>query len=84
VIRDVTRSSARRLWRYAIIEREQTTPTSAEITWHGDIGMWKTYEWEGRVRHNLAQRESKGNVHIYYGVTEDGIHGEWRYFLEAE
>jgi hypothetical protein len=84
VIRDVTHSSARRLWRYAIIEREETTPTSAEITWHGDTGLWKTYEWEGRVRHNLAQRDSKGNVHIYYGVTEDGIHGEWRYFLEAE
>lgn len=84
VIRDVTRSSARRLWRYAIIEREQTSPTSAEITWHGDIGLWKTYEKEGKVRYNLAQRDSKGNIHVYYGVTEDGIHGEWRYFLEGE
>ncbi len=82
VIRDVTRSSARRLWRYAIIEREKSMPTDKEITWHGDIGLWKTYKWEGKQRHNLVQRDLEGHMHIYYGVTEDGIHGEWKHFLD--
>jgi hypothetical protein len=82
VIRDVTRSSARRLWRYAIIDREQSLPTSEEINWRGDIGLWKTYKWEGKQRHNLAQRDAEGQMHIYYGVTEDGIHGEWKQFFD--
>jgi len=84
IVRDVTRSSARRLWRYAITEREQTPPTDDQITWRGDIGFWKTYQWEGKTRYNLAQRDSAGSVHIYYGVTEDGFNGEWKYFLEGE
>jgi PHP family Zn ribbon phosphoesterase len=82
VVRDVTRSSARRLWRYAIIEREQTAPTDDKIAWRGDVGLWKTYKWEGKQRYNFAQRDLDGQIHIYYGVTEDGIHGEWKQFLD--
>jgi PHP family Zn ribbon phosphoesterase len=84
VVQNVTRSSARRLWRYAITQREQTPVKSEKITWHGDIGFWKTYKRGGKVRYNLAQRDPDGKMHIYYGVTEEGFHGEWRRFLEGE
>ena len=30
------------------------------------------------------QRDAEGQLHIYYGVTEDGIHGPWWEFLEGE
>jgi hypothetical protein len=84
IVRNVTRSSARRLWRYAITEREQAELDGDKIVWHGDIGYWKSYKWEGKVRYNLAQRDLEGQVHVYYGVTEDGMDGEWRHFLEGE
>jgi len=84
VVQNVTRSSARKLWRYAITQREQTPDESKKITWHEDIGFWKTYKQGGKVRYNLAQRDPDGKIHIYYGVTEEGFHGEWRSFLEGE
>jgi hypothetical protein len=84
MVQNVSRSSARRLWRYAITQREQAPVHSEKITWYGDIGFWKTYKRGGKVRYNLAQRDPDGKIHIYYGVTEDGFHGEWRRFLEGE
>jgi PHP family Zn ribbon phosphoesterase len=84
VVQNVTRSSARKLWRYAITQREQTPVESEKITWYGDIGFWKTYKQGGKVRYNLTQRDPEGKIHIYYGVTEEGFHGEWRRFLEGE
>jgi hypothetical protein len=83
-VQNVTRSSARKLWRYAITQREQTPDENKKITWHGDIGFWKTYKRRGKVRYNLAQRDPDGKIHIYYGVTEEGFHGEWRRFLKEE
>ena len=84
VVQNVTRSSARKLWRYAITQQEQTPVDSQKITWHGEIGFWKTYKRGGKVRYNVAQRDPEGTIHIYYGVTEEGFHGEWRRFLEGE
>jgi PHP family Zn ribbon phosphoesterase len=83
-VQNVTRSSARKLWRYAITQQEQTPVDNRKITWHGDIGFWKTYKRKGKVRYNLAQRDPDGKIHTYYGVTEEGFHGEWRRFLEGE
>jgi hypothetical protein len=84
VVQNVTRSSARKLWRYAITQLEQTPVKGEKITWHGDIGFWKTYKRGGKVRYNLAQRDPDSTIHIYYGVTEEGFHGQWRRFLEGE
>jgi hypothetical protein len=84
VVHNVTRSSARKLWRYAITQREQTPDENKKITWQGDIGFWKTYKRGGKVRYNLAQLDPERKTHIYYGVTEEGFHGEWRRFLEGE
>jgi hypothetical protein len=84
VVSNVTRSSARRLWRYAIVEREENPPDESGITWHNDIGLVKRYRRNGRTRYDLAQRDADGKLHVYYGVSEEGIHGTWRTFLEGD
>ncbi len=80
LVRNVTRSSARRLWRYAITEYETQPVDASKVAWHGSIGSWKSYRRQGRKLYDLVQRGSDGKLHIYYGVTEDGIHGDWRQF----
>jgi len=83
VVRDVTRSSARRLWRYAITQEENGKAKPEEIKWDGDIGLWRKRKWAGRTRYDFVQRDAEGKMHIYYGVSDEGIHGEWRKFVEA-
>lgn len=83
VVQNVTRFSARRLWRYAISEREADGLDLNSIDWRGDIGLWKIHKRGGQTRYNLVQRDIGGKLHIYYGVTEDGLHGAWRVFSEA-
>jgi hypothetical protein len=34
----------------------------------------------GRARYDLIQRDN-GKLRVYYGVTEDGIHGRWARLL---
>lgn len=82
VVTNVSRKSARRLWRSAIVQHEDSPVAADQITWHGDIGMWKRYRSGSRQRYNLVQRDKTGKIHYYYGVSEDGFHGEWRQFLK--
>ncbi len=83
IVQNVTRFSARRLWRYAISEHESNQLDLNEIQWRGDIGLWKVHKRGGQTRYNLAQRDPDGRLHIYYGVTEEGLHGPWRVFAES-
>ncbi len=83
-VRNVSRSSARRLWQYAITQKEQHPVQVGQVTWRGDIGLWKKNRRAGKVRYDFVRRDSEGQLHVYYGVTEDGIHGPWREFLEGE
>jgi hypothetical protein len=83
-VQNVTRSSARRLWHYAITEKEDHPLQPTDVTWQDDIGLWKRYERAGKTRYDLVQRAPDGSLHIYYGVTEEGFHGDWERFLEAE
>jgi hypothetical protein len=85
VVRNVTRSSARKLWRYAITEHETHPVKEEEVQWAGDtrrLGVWKSSKRAGKVRYDLVQRMPDGQLHVYYGVTEDGIDGPWRVFLK--
>ena len=77
VVKNVTRKSARRLWRYAISQAEEHPVDAGQVEWVGDIGSLKRREHGGRSRYDLVQRERGGKLRVYYGVTEDGIHGEW-------
>lgn len=77
-VKNVTRTSARRLWHYAITEHEKHSNLSEiPIAWTGNIGLWRKYDRGGTTRYDFAQRED-ASVHVYYGVTEDGIHGPWK------
>jgi len=83
VVKNVTRSSARRLWHYAIIEKESHPVKPHEVEWHGEIGLWKRYQRGGTVRYDLVQRDN-GGIRVYYGVTDDGLHGPWQKFASEE
>ncbi len=79
VVKNVTRKSARRLWHYAILEKESNPVQPEKVEWHGDIGLWKRYKRGGAVRYDLVQRVN-GELRVYYGVTYDGMHGPWQTF----
>ncbi len=81
-VRNVTRSSARKLWRYAITEHESNPVKEDRVRWHGNLGVWKSSKRAGKLRFDLVQRMPDGQLHVYYGVTEDGIDGPWRVFAE--
>ena len=89
VVKNVTRKSARRLWHYAITQAEDNPVDPNKIEWHGGIGLLKRREYAGWVRYDLVQQESdkrgpQRSVRVYYGVTEDGIHGEWAHLVELD
>ncbi|MHB0859476.1 MAG: RNA-binding domain-containing protein [Anaerolineae bacterium] len=83
-VHNVSRNSARRLWRYAIALRENHTFDESKVTWEGNLGLWHRYLRSGRPYYDLVQKGEDGQVHIYYGVTEDGIHGPWKQVVGGE
>ncbi len=83
VVQNVTRASARRLWQYAIEESERATCDPAKIAWVGNIGVCRTHKRGGKTRYDLVQRVD-GKMFVYYGVTDDGVHGAWRTLIEGE
>lgn len=83
VVRNVTMSSARRLWHYAIKQRESTPLMADQITWIGDAGLWKRYTKNGDTRYDLVQRAGD-DIRVYYGVTENGMHEPWSSFLDPD
>jgi hypothetical protein len=82
-VQNVTKSSARRLWHYAIKQHEGNMPRPDKVTWHGDIGLWQRYVKNGETRYDLVQRLD-GKLHVYYGVTDSGMPGMWQAFLAPE
>lgn len=82
-VRNVTRSSARRLWHYAIIQQEDQTIDENSVQWHGEIGLIRRYQRGNDVRFDLAQRDN-GQIRVYYGVTDEGMHGPWQVFSDSD
>jgi hypothetical protein len=76
VVQNVSRKSARRLWHYALTQAEEQPVDAGKVEWHGDIGVLKRRTHAGKARYDLVQRKGTG-MRVYYGVTEDGIDGEW-------
>ncbi len=83
LVHHVSRHSARRLWRYAITQREHNEPRPEDVTWLGDVGLWRSTIRADVRRYDLAQRDAAGNFHAYYGVTEEGLHGPWLAFTST-
>ena len=83
VVKNVTMSSARRLWHYAIKQYESNPIKTNKVQWYNDIGLWQRYEKGGDVRYDLVQRDG-GRIRAYYGVTENGMEGDWEAFIPDE
>ncbi len=83
IVKNVTRSSARRLWHYAISEKESNPVDASKVTWHDTYGLWKRHKRGGAVRYDLVQKTPQG-LRVFYGVTEDGMHGPWQSFVVDE
>jgi hypothetical protein len=79
-VNNVTRASARKLWHYALAEHETGKLKSENLHWQGDLALVKKTHRGGVTRYDLAQRIG-GEVHVYYGVTEDGVHGPWKHVV---
>jgi len=77
-VQNVTRRSARRLWHYAITQKEEHPVNPAQVRWQGDIGLLKKRTRSGQVRYDLVQQMPDGSLRVYYGVTEEGVDGEWK------
>ncbi|HVN55097.1 MAG TPA: RNA-binding domain-containing protein [Anaerolineaceae bacterium] len=79
VVKNVTRSSARRLWHYAIQRYQEVAsdPEQAKMTWQGDYGLIRRYKQGKTTLYDLAQKTPAG-IRYFFGVTQDGIHGPWK------
>jgi hypothetical protein len=85
VVKNVTRSSARRLWHYAITEHARLPGdiSQAKIQWQGSLGLLHQQKQGKTIRFDLVQRTPQG-MRYYFGVTEDGIHGSWKSLVGQE
>ena len=84
-VKNVTRVSARRLWHYAITEFDQlpTDLSKVKIQWQAKVGLLGVQRQGKNVRYNLVERTPKG-YRLYFGVTEDGIHGRWKALVGSD
>ena len=85
VVKNVTQTSARRLWHYAITQYLQLPSDlrKAASTWQGDLGLLRRRGRGESGRYDLAQ-ETNGSIRLYFGVTGDGIHGDWKHLVGGE
>ncbi len=81
LIKNVTKSSARKLWHYAITQVESNDPKEEDIPWQGNIAVVDERRRENYSWYDLALRDSEG-VHIYYGVTDSGMNEQWMKLVE--
>jgi hypothetical protein len=85
VVKNVTKTSARRLWHYAITRfmRYPEDFSQAGILWQNDFGLVHRYKQGANMQYDLVQRVA-GGYRYYFGVTDDGIHGPWAQLLGEE
>jgi hypothetical protein len=51
--------------------------TTAEISWQGDLGLLRLQRRGKLKRFDMVQKTAQG-IRIFFGVTDDGIHGDWK------
>ena len=80
VVQNVTQTSARKLWHYAITRFSKLSSDpmrDQDIRWQDSYGLIDSRKKGKSIRYDLIQKTGK-NFRYYFGVTEDGIHGPWR------
>jgi hypothetical protein len=84
LVHNVTRDTERRLWRYAIEQREAHPLEPGHVRWNGDLGFWKSYKPRGgEQKYNLVYR-GDGDLRVFYGVSADGMDDRWRAVLPVQ
>lgn len=83
LIKNVTKSSARKLWHYAISQKEAGLPDLNKVKWHGNIALVNERRKDDYVWYDLVMRD-KDQIHVYYGVTDSGLNEEWLKLIEKE
>jgi hypothetical protein len=79
IVKNVTHSSARRLWHYAIkrYDEMESLGEKLQVHWQNDYGLVRKYQ-QGKVSiYDLVQRVDSG-FRFYFGVTPNGIQGAWK------
>ncbi len=80
VIQNVTKSSARKLWHYAITQTESGAIDPKKLNWANDMALIKTRKKGGQTWYDLALRDGN-DIHVYFGVTDSGLNDEWMVLL---
>jgi hypothetical protein len=80
-IKNVTRSSARKLWHYAITQVEDNPLAEEQIEWHGNMAIVDRRQRDKHVWYDLAMRTESG-VRVFYGVTDSGLNDDWMTLIE--
>ncbi|WP_420627846.1 RNA-binding domain-containing protein [Candidatus Leptofilum sp.] len=82
LIKNVTRSSARKLWHYAIAKVEENgAPKAADIPWQGNVAVLNVRKKNDNVWYDLAMRDGE-TIHYFYGVTDSGLNENWLSLIE--
>jgi hypothetical protein len=81
IVKNVTQASARRLWHYAITRYGEIIPSieTSDIQWKGNYGLVKQYS-QGKNQHYDFIMKTGNGYRFFFGVTPDGIHGNWKVF----
>ena len=85
IVKNVTQSSARKLWHYAIIRYDEIIEQGDKmsINWQADYGQIRKAQQGKTNTYDLVQKTPEG-LRYFFGVTPNGIHGHWKAFLEEE
>ena len=86
IVHHVKQESARKLWQYAIKQRESNPIDEGKIQWASipdAIGLWRVYKRGQDTRYDLVMRGETG-MRVFYGVSEAGMDGAWLQFVESD
>ena len=85
IVKNVTQASARRLWHYAITRYGEIAENieKSDIQWRGNYGLIKQYT-QGKVQRYDFVLRNENDYRFFFGVTPDGIHGNWKIFASDE
>ncbi len=85
IVKNVTQASARRLWHYAISRYGEISDKieTTDVQWRGNYGLVKQYS-QGKTQHYDFVLKTDEKFRYFFGVTPDGIHGNWKIFSAEE